>query len=326
MPTTLPALRVTPSVDSLAQARGLLYAGSVRAATVLLAVEHDAPSPDERVERLALLVRARLAVGDLAAASHTGSQLTPHQAGSSRQAVLAHLAQADLASAVGDHQHALDHLLRAGELPDAMRSDLPPWRSSAALALVHLGRRTEAVALARDQVELSEERREGWRLAYALRVGATIDTAVDPYGTLRRARDLARDSGDRRLVAQISTDLAGLLLLVPSSGSLEEAVPLLRAAEDYAAEEGLWPLHGRVTRLLQHAGVRPRPLEDEALSTLTRAEQRVARLTAQGLTNRRVAEQLGITIKGVEWHLSRVYRKLGIPSRAALVELLDGPA
>ena len=41
------------------------------------------------------------------------------------------------------------------------------------------------------------------------------------------------------------------------------------------------------------------------------------------LTEEQIAEQLAVTIKGVEWHLSRVYRKLGIGSREELAPLLD---
>ena len=62
----------------------------------------------------------------------------------------------------------------------------------------------------------------------------------------------------------------------------------------------------------------------ETLAVLTAAEQRVARLAASGLTNRAIAEHLVVTVKAVEWHLSHVYRKLGIRSRGALAGAL-GP-
>jgi DNA-binding NarL/FixJ family response regulator len=159
-------------------------------------------------------------------------------------------------------------------------------------------------------------------MAIALRTLATVDAAADARTVLDRARSLARASGDLRLAAQVDTDLAGLLLLLPSSGTTQ-AVDLLRAAEEYAAVEALWPLHARVTRLLERAGGRPRPLRGDAAELLTHAEQRVARLAARGLTNRQIAEQLAVTVKGVEWHLSRVYRKLGIRSRTDLAELVD---
>ncbi len=51
---------------------------------------------------------------------------------------------------------------------------------------------------------------------------------------------------------------------------------------------------------------------------LTEGERRVAELAAQGLTNREVAAALFMSPKTVEANLSRVYRKLGISSRAEL--------
>lgn len=55
-----------------------------------------------------------------------------------------------------------------------------------------------------------------------------------------------------------------------------------------------------------------------ALALLTPGERRVAELSATGLTNRLVAAALFISPKTVEVHLSRVYHKLGIRSRAEL--------
>ena len=52
--------------------------------------------------------------------------------------------------------------------------------------------------------------------------------------------------------------------------------------------------------------------------SLTPSEQRVARLAASGLTNRQIASSLQISPKTVDTHLGRVYRKLGIRTRAEL--------
>jgi DNA-binding CsgD family transcriptional regulator len=53
-------------------------------------------------------------------------------------------------------------------------------------------------------------------------------------------------------------------------------------------------------------------------ASLTGAERRVAELVASGLSNKEVAARLVITVRTVEWHLSKVYEKLGVASRSAL--------
>ena len=87
---------------------------------------------------------------------------------------------------------------------------------------------------------------------------------------------------------------------------------LLRSAEDYAGREDLCPLQGRVRRLLDRLGEQPRKVQTETMATLTVSERRVARMAADGLTNRQIASEMTVTVKAVEWHLSHVYRRLGI--------------
>jgi DNA-binding CsgD family transcriptional regulator len=52
--------------------------------------------------------------------------------------------------------------------------------------------------------------------------------------------------------------------------------------------------------------------------SLTETERKIARLVAEGRTNREVAEQLAVSPKTIEWTLTRVYRKLGLRSRVEL--------
>ena len=59
-----------------------------------------------------------------------------------------------------------------------------------------------------------------------------------------------------------------------------------------------------------------------AASELSPTEARVAEMVAAGMTNRQAADRMFVSVKTIEANLSRVYRKLGIRSRADLVRLL----
>jgi DNA-binding CsgD family transcriptional regulator len=80
----------------------------------------------------------------------------------------------------------------------------------------------------------------------------------------------------------------------------------------------LWA--GRAREELERVGLR-RSSGDE----LTAAERRVAELAAQGMTNREVAAALHLSPKTVEANLARIYRKLGIGSRAELGARMADP-
>jgi DNA-binding CsgD family transcriptional regulator len=73
---------------------------------------------------------------------------------------------------------------------------------------------------------------------------------------------------------------------------------------------------GRARSELARVAGRPPSREN-----LTATESRVADLVAEGRSNKEVAAALFVTVKGVEAHLSRIYRKLGIKSRAELMRL-----
>ncbi|MFE7778562.1 LuxR C-terminal-related transcriptional regulator [Streptomyces sp. NPDC057445] len=63
----------------------------------------------------------------------------------------------------------------------------------------------------------------------------------------------------------------------------------------------------------------------DPVAALSRAERRVAVLAAEGCTNRGIADRLFLTTSTVEQHLTRVYRKLGVRSRAELAALWGAP-
>ncbi len=50
-------------------------------------------------------------------------------------------------------------------------------------------------------------------------------------------------------------------------------------------------------------------------SVLSARELKVLELTAQGMTNARVASDLAVTVHAVKFHLASIYRKLGVANR-----------
>jgi DNA-binding CsgD family transcriptional regulator len=94
----------------------------------------------------------------------------------------------------------------------------------------------------------------------------------------------------------------------------------LDAAAGAFAELGAdgWAEHARA-ELARLDGRRPQS------STLTPAEQRVAALAAEGLSNKQIARRLFIAVHTVEVHLAHAYAKLGVRSRTQLANHLARP-
>ncbi|MDR9371851.1 helix-turn-helix transcriptional regulator, partial [Conexibacter sp. JD483] len=79
----------------------------------------------------------------------------------------------------------------------------------------------------------------------------------------------------------------------------------------------------RAGAALVATGARPRRTATSGPAALTPSERRIARLAALGLTNAEIAAEAVVVPKTVQFHLTNVYRKLGVAGRDQLGPALD---
>jgi DNA-binding CsgD family transcriptional regulator len=99
-------------------------------------------------------------------------------------------------------------------------------------------------------------------------------------------------------------------------------VQLLAAAEVFA-DTGAEPFVQRANRELEAAGEPARSPGDGRLPTLTPQEQTVAELAALGRTNAEIGATMFLSANTIDYHLRKVFQKLGISSRRQLSDRLD---
>lgn len=223
----------------------------------------------------------------------------------------------------GELRQGLDETFAAARSFEAVGGRSPAfmaWRSQAALALLRLGERAEARRLAFDEVELARTWGAPRALGAALRIAGLVDGGDEGFGLLREACEVLEESPARLEHAKARAELGAALR---RAGLRSEAREHLRRAVELAAICGATPLVDRAHSELLATGARPRRIALSGVDSLTPSERRVARMAAEGQTNREIAQELFISPRTVQVHLSNVYRKLGIHSRAKLATALD---
>ncbi|GII53735.1 LuxR family transcriptional regulator [Planotetraspora thailandica] len=104
---------------------------------------------------------------------------------------------------------------------------------------------------------------------------------------------------------------------------VESRVPL-RAAREVFDALGMPPWAERARQELRASGEAADRRDPAASDRLSAQELQIARLAADGLSNREIGQQLYLSHRTVGTHLYRIFPKLGITSRAQLREALDG--
>jgi Response regulator containing a CheY-like receiver domain and an HTH DNA-binding domain len=236
--------------------------------------------------------------------------------------VAAGMAGAQLAAARGDHEAVLRALEPVLEIQPREGVDEPgfwPWQGLYGDALVSAGRLEQAEAFLVPHEELAAARGRRLSVAMLARVRGRLEAAAGRAEAAEAAfgRGLAQLAGLSVPFPQALLELAHGQVL-RRHGQRRAAVEQLQAAHDRFAALGARPYVERCERELSASGLTPAKRHDFDPSRLTAQELAVAQLVASGLSNRQVASELFVSIKTVQFHLTRIYSKLRVSSRTEL--------
>ena len=268
------------------------------------------------------LANVLLARGQLDEVDELLSQ-PPFEPGSPSRSIFYYLqTRGRLRAAQQRPQEALQDLFDCEQFEREWEIDTPAvcnWRADAAPLLASLGRHEEARALADAELQRCRAFGAPVPLSAALRALGTLDPG--PVGIELLERSVAALEGSP---ARLERALALLWLgsALRRAGRRADAREPLRDALELAGRCGAVVVVARAHDELVAAGARPRRDPIDSRSNLTASELRVARLAAEGMTNREVAQALFLTENTIETHLRSAYRKLNINSRSQLARAL----
>ena len=144
------------------------------------------------------------------------------------------------------------------------------------------------------------------------------------------ADELYREAIDRLGRTRLRPELARAHLLygewLRREGRRVDARGQLRTAHNMLDAIGMKAFAARARRELIATGEKVPKRSVEAHDRLTPQEEQIARLARDGRTSPEIGAQLFLSARTVEWHLGKVFTKLGIRSRRELHAALAGPA
>jgi len=195
-----------------------------------------------------------------------------------------------------------------------------PWPFMWALPeLVEAAARAGDAELAREALERLTKTTQPVGTEWALGVDARSRALLSDGAA---ADDLYREAIDRLSHTRVRPDLARAHLLygewLRRERRRRDARKQLRTAYDMLDVIGMEAFAERARRELLATGEEVRKRNVETREHLTPQEEQIARLARDGLSNPEIGAQLFISARTVEWHLRKVFAKLGITSRIGL--------
>jgi ATP/maltotriose-dependent transcriptional regulator MalT len=230
----------------------------------------------------------------------------------------AHWANAVLMNGLGRYEEALAAAVAASE--DTPELFVATWALSelieAAVRSHETDRASAAVERLLDSVSASAT---DWGLGMAARAHALMGEGEAAERGYRQAIERLRGTRLRPEFARAHL-LYGEWLR--REGRRVDARVHLRAAHEMFVTTGMEAFAQRARGELVATGERVRKRDIEARDELTAQETQIARLAREGLSNPEIAARLFLSPRTVEWHLSKVFVKLGITSRMGLHDAL----
>ena len=227
--------------------------------------------------------------------------------------------QAVMFSGLGRHTEALTAARMAADSP--LELGPPKWALAEVVeAGVHTGNTAEA-SVAFEQLSAFTQ---------ASGTDAALGVEAGRRALLRSGRDAEacyREEAERLAHTTLQVERARAQLRYGEWLRLEnrrgEARTQLRFAFETFGALGLDGFAERARQELGATGETVRRRATEATGSLTPQETRIAQLAVEGLTNSEIGDALFLSARTVEWHLRKVYTKLGVQSRRRLRESMS---
>ena len=313
------ALEVLAAADN-ACGQAAAFGGDF-ASVALLMAEVDAvkEATGTRIGPYAAIALAGIRGREAGASELIDGVITEATAGGQGTAVqYAHWANSILMNGLGRYEEALAAAVEASEhTPELF---IASWALS---ELIEAATRTENAELAQGALTRLGEHTEACDSDWALGIH-TRSRALLSDG--EAAERLYREAIDCLARTRLRPDLARAHLLygewLRRDGRRKDAREQLRRAHESFVTIGMEAFAERAQGELLATGARVRTRTAETRDELTPQERQIARLARDGLSNPDIGARLFLSPRTVEWHLRKVFAKLGIRSRHELATAL----
>ena len=226
-----------------------------------------------------------------------------------------HLARGEIEGSIAD----LEELGRRLSARGISNPSMFDHGTGLSLALLRKGDLDGSQQLASEQLKLARTWGAPREIGISLRTMGLCEAS--DIELLGESVDVLTDSGARLEQARSLVELGAA---IRRTGKRADAREPLRQGMELAHLCGAVPLVEQAREELVATGARPRRITRSGVDSLTPSELRVARMAADGMTNREIAQALYVTLRTVQTHLTHSYQKLDIASREELRNALAG--
>jgi DNA-binding CsgD family transcriptional regulator len=308
------------SANVLAQAMAL-GGESGSAASLIAEVDGVTEATGTQVAPYGALVLAGLQGREAEATALIDATIHEATAGGQGTAVqYAHWGRSILLNGLGRYQEALAAARDASD--DTPELFVSAWAlSELAEAAARCEDTEQADAAIERLAEAARAAETDWGLGLAARARALASEG-------ETAERLYREAIERLGRTRLRPELARAHLLygewLRRENRRVDARAQLRASHDQLASIGMEAFAERARKELVASGEKVRTRAHETRDDLTGQERQIAQLARDGLSNPEIGARLFLSPRPVEWHLRKVFSKLGIRSRRELLAALPG--